>query len=103
LARFLEHDHASRTRVQRAQGPSPTPPLPLTPRGPRVCWQTSGQTHITVDQLAQTLPEGFKTTAATEDMAARPSEVKEKFPAVESRRGKMADLLLEEQGRRIEN
>jgi len=64
---------------------------------------TYGRTHITVDQLAKMINEGFKTTTGKEDMAVLHSEMNEKFPAVESRRGKIEDLLLEEQGRRIEN
>jgi hypothetical protein len=61
------------------------------------------KTHITIDQLAKRINEGFKTTAAKEDIAALRSELNEKFPAVESRRGKIEDLFLEEQRRRSEN
>ena len=52
--------------------------------------------HTTIDDLAQMINEGFKTTATKEDVAALRSEMTAGFDRIEH-------LLLEEQRRKIEN
>jgi L-2-hydroxyglutarate oxidase LhgO len=54
------------------------------------------QTNITIDQLAEMINEGFKTTATKEDVAALHSEMTAGFERIEH-------LLLAEQTRKIED
>jgi hypothetical protein len=58
---------------------------------------------ITMDQLAKMTNEGFRTTAAEDEVAALHSDMKQKFEAVASRLDRIENLLLEGQTRKIEN
>jgi hypothetical protein len=56
--------------------------------------------HITtIDDLARMINEGFKTTASKENI----QRVEVRLDSVESRLGKIENLLIEEQRRKIEN
>ena len=59
--------------------------------------------NITIDQLAQMINEGFKSTATKEDVAALRSAMDHKFEAVESRLDRIEHLILEEQKRKVED
>jgi len=61
------------------------------------------QTKITIEKLAEMINEGFKTTASKEDI----KEVKQDMTALRSEMkvgcGRIENLLIEEQRRKIEN
>ena len=61
------------------------------------------QTKITIEKLAEMINEGFKTTASKEDI----KEVKQDMTALRSEMkvgfGRIENLLIEEQKRKIEN
>ena len=56
-------------------------------------------TTTTIDDLARMINEGFKTTATKEDI----NRVEVRLDGVESRLGKIENLLMEEQKRKLEN
>jgi hypothetical protein len=56
-------------------------------------------TTTTIDDLARMINEGFKTTASKEDI----QRVKSRLDGVESRLGKIENLLMEEHKRKLEN
>jgi hypothetical protein len=55
--------------------------------------------NITINQLAEIINEGFKSTASKEDI----QRVEVRLDRIESRLGRIETLLIEEQRRKIEN
>jgi len=55
--------------------------------------------HTTIEDLAQMINEGFKTTATKEDI----NRIEVRLDGIESRLGRIETLLLEEQRRKIEH
>ena len=55
------------------------------------------QPNITTEKLAEMINEGFKTTASKEDI----QRVESRLDSVESRLGRIENLLIEEQRRKI--
>jgi len=55
--------------------------------------------HTTIEDLAQMINEGFKTTTTKEDI----NRIEVRLDGIESRLGRVETLLLEEQRRKIEH
>ena len=55
--------------------------------------------HTTIEDLAQMINEGFKTTTTKEDI----NRIEVRLDGIESRLGRIETLLLEEQRRKIEH
>jgi hypothetical protein len=61
------------------------------------------QKRMTIETLAEMINEGFKTTATKEDVKALEDRLTTCLDGIESRLGRIENLLMEEQKRKIEN
>jgi hypothetical protein len=61
------------------------------------------QKRMTIETLAEMINEGFKTTATKEDVKALEDRLTMCLDGIESRLGRIENLLMEEQKRKIEN